>query len=41
VFAACCGYEPPVARSVQELAAVRSEEVRALRDFDRRRLFLD
>jgi acyl CoA:acetate/3-ketoacid CoA transferase alpha subunit/acyl CoA:acetate/3-ketoacid CoA transferase beta subunit len=40
-FAACCGYEPQVARSVQELAAVRPDEVRALRDFDRRRLFLD
>jgi acyl CoA:acetate/3-ketoacid CoA transferase beta subunit len=40
-FAACCGYEPQVARSVQELAAVQPNEVRALRDFDRRRLFLD
>ena len=40
-FAACCGYEPQVARSVQDLEAVRPDEVRALRDFDRRRLFLD
>jgi acyl CoA:acetate/3-ketoacid CoA transferase alpha subunit/acyl CoA:acetate/3-ketoacid CoA transferase beta subunit len=40
-FAACCGYEPEVARTVQDLEAVRPDEVRALRDFDRRRLFLD
>ena len=40
-FAACCGYEPDVAREVEELrSAVRADEVRALRDFDRRRLFL-
>jgi acyl CoA:acetate/3-ketoacid CoA transferase beta subunit len=39
-FAACCGYQPEVARAVQELAAVGPDEVRALRDFDRRRLFL-
>jgi acyl CoA:acetate/3-ketoacid CoA transferase beta subunit len=39
-FAASCGYEPEVAREVEELLAVRPEEVRALRDYDRRRLFL-
>jgi acyl CoA:acetate/3-ketoacid CoA transferase alpha subunit/acyl CoA:acetate/3-ketoacid CoA transferase beta subunit len=39
-FAACCGYEPEVAREVEDLAEVRPDEVRALRDFDRRRLFL-
>jgi acyl CoA:acetate/3-ketoacid CoA transferase beta subunit len=40
-FAACCGYEPEVARTVQDLEAVHPDEVRALRDFDRRRLFLE
>ena len=39
-FAASCGYEPEVAREVEELPPVRPDEVRALRDFDRRRLFL-
>jgi hypothetical protein len=39
-FAACCGYEPDVAREVEELDLAGPEEVRALRDFDRRRLFL-
>jgi acyl CoA:acetate/3-ketoacid CoA transferase alpha subunit/acyl CoA:acetate/3-ketoacid CoA transferase beta subunit len=39
-FAACCGYEPDVAREVEELPPARPDEVRALRDFDRRRLFL-
>jgi acyl CoA:acetate/3-ketoacid CoA transferase alpha subunit/acyl CoA:acetate/3-ketoacid CoA transferase beta subunit len=39
-FTACCGYEPDVARVVEDLAVVRPDEVRALRDFDRRRLFL-
>jgi acyl CoA:acetate/3-ketoacid CoA transferase alpha subunit/acyl CoA:acetate/3-ketoacid CoA transferase beta subunit len=39
-FAACCGYEPDVAREVEELHPPRPDEVRALRDFDRRRLFL-
>lgn len=39
-FAASCGYEPDVARDVEELAAVRPDEVRALREFDRERLFL-
>ena len=37
---ASCGYEPEVAREVEELAAVRPDEVRALREFDRQRLFL-
>jgi acyl CoA:acetate/3-ketoacid CoA transferase beta subunit len=39
-FAAACGYEPIVARQVEELPAVGPDEVRALRDFDRKRLFL-
>ncbi len=39
-FVASCGYEPEVARAVGELPAVRPEEVRALRDFDRQRIFL-
>ena len=39
-FVAACGYEPTVARHVEELPAVRPDEVRALRDFDRKRLFL-
>jgi acyl CoA:acetate/3-ketoacid CoA transferase alpha subunit/acyl CoA:acetate/3-ketoacid CoA transferase beta subunit len=39
-FVTSCGYEPPVARVVDELEAVRVDEVRALRDFDRERLFL-
>ena len=39
-FAGSCGYEPDVARDVEELAPVSSQEVRALREFDRRRLFL-
>jgi acyl CoA:acetate/3-ketoacid CoA transferase alpha subunit/acyl CoA:acetate/3-ketoacid CoA transferase beta subunit len=39
-FAACCGYEPEVAREVEELHLAQPDEVRALRDFDRRRLFL-
>jgi acyl CoA:acetate/3-ketoacid CoA transferase alpha subunit/acyl CoA:acetate/3-ketoacid CoA transferase beta subunit len=39
-FAASCGYRPDVAREVAVLPAVRPDEVRALRDFDRRRLFL-
>jgi acyl CoA:acetate/3-ketoacid CoA transferase beta subunit len=39
-FVSSCGYEPPVARVVDELEAVRVDEVRALRDFDRERLFL-
>ena len=39
-FTASCGYEPEVARDVEELAAVSPDEVRALREFDRQRLFL-
>jgi len=39
-FTASCGYEPDVARQVEDLAALRPEEVRALRDFDRQRIFL-
>jgi acyl CoA:acetate/3-ketoacid CoA transferase alpha subunit/acyl CoA:acetate/3-ketoacid CoA transferase beta subunit len=39
-FVSSCGYEPEVARHVEELAVVRPGEVRALRDFDRQRLFL-
>jgi acyl CoA:acetate/3-ketoacid CoA transferase beta subunit len=39
-FATSCGYEPAVARQVDELPAVRPDEVRALRDYDRKRLFL-
>jgi hypothetical protein len=39
-FASSCGYEPEVARQVEELPAVTSHEVRALREFDRQRLFL-
>jgi acyl CoA:acetate/3-ketoacid CoA transferase alpha subunit/acyl CoA:acetate/3-ketoacid CoA transferase beta subunit len=39
-FVACCGYEPDVARQVEELPPAQPDEVRALRDFDRRRLFL-
>ena len=39
-FIASCGYEPDVARRVEVLPAVRSDEVRALREFDRQRLFL-
>jgi acyl CoA:acetate/3-ketoacid CoA transferase alpha subunit/acyl CoA:acetate/3-ketoacid CoA transferase beta subunit len=35
-----CGYEPDVARNVEELAPLVSSEVAALRDFDRERLFL-
>ena len=37
---AACGYEPEVSREVEELAAVRPDEVRALREFDRERIFL-
>jgi acyl CoA:acetate/3-ketoacid CoA transferase alpha subunit/acyl CoA:acetate/3-ketoacid CoA transferase beta subunit len=35
-----CGYEPDVARNVEELSPLLSSEVAALRDFDRERLFL-
>jgi acyl CoA:acetate/3-ketoacid CoA transferase alpha subunit/acyl CoA:acetate/3-ketoacid CoA transferase beta subunit len=39
-FVSSCGYEPAVARQVEELGVVRPDEVSALRDFDRQRLFL-
>ena len=39
-FVSSCGYDPEVAREVEELAAVSLQEVRALREFDRQRLFL-
>jgi hypothetical protein len=40
-FMASCGYTPEVARTIEELAPVRHGEVRALREFDRQRLFLN
>jgi hypothetical protein len=40
-FASSCGYRPDVVRQVEELPAVRFDEVRALREYDRRRLFLN
>jgi acyl CoA:acetate/3-ketoacid CoA transferase alpha subunit/acyl CoA:acetate/3-ketoacid CoA transferase beta subunit len=39
-FVAACGYQPLLARSVEVLEPVRPDEARALRDFDRQRLFL-
>ena len=39
-FASSCGYEPEVAREVEDLPVVSLQEVRALREFDRQRLFL-
>jgi acyl CoA:acetate/3-ketoacid CoA transferase alpha subunit/acyl CoA:acetate/3-ketoacid CoA transferase beta subunit len=39
-FTSACGYEPEVARQVEDLAAVTHSEVRALREFDRERIFL-
>jgi acyl CoA:acetate/3-ketoacid CoA transferase beta subunit len=39
-FTAACGYEPEVARLVEDLAPVTHGEVRALREFDRERIFL-
>ena len=39
-FTSSCGYDPDVARDVEELPAVSPQEVRALREFDRQRLFL-
>jgi acyl CoA:acetate/3-ketoacid CoA transferase alpha subunit/acyl CoA:acetate/3-ketoacid CoA transferase beta subunit len=39
-LAASCGYEPEVARHVEELDPLLHSEVAALRDFDRQRLFL-
>jgi acyl CoA:acetate/3-ketoacid CoA transferase beta subunit len=41
VFVAACGFAPDVARTVEELAPVATEEVRALRAYDRERLFLN
>jgi acyl CoA:acetate/3-ketoacid CoA transferase beta subunit len=40
-FVAACGYVPDVARQVEELAPARPDEVQALREFDRQRLFLN
>ncbi len=40
-FASSCGYQPEVVREVEVLPAVRIDEVRALREYDRRRLFLN
>jgi acyl CoA:acetate/3-ketoacid CoA transferase beta subunit len=40
-FASSCGYQPDVARQVEDLPAVRFDEVQALREYDRRRLFLN
>jgi acyl CoA:acetate/3-ketoacid CoA transferase beta subunit len=39
-FVASCGYEPEVAREVEDLDAIGPDEVRALREFDRQRIFL-
>ena len=39
-FLSSCGYDPDVVRDVEELPAVSLQEVRALREFDRQRLFL-
>jgi acyl CoA:acetate/3-ketoacid CoA transferase alpha subunit/acyl CoA:acetate/3-ketoacid CoA transferase beta subunit len=39
-FVASCGYQPAVSRALEELAPVEPGEVRALREFDRERLFL-
>jgi hypothetical protein len=39
-FASSCGYQPDVVRQVEDLPAVRFDEVRALREYDRQRLFL-
>lgn len=39
-FLASCGWQPSVAREVEELPAVTPEEVGALREYDRERLFL-
>jgi hypothetical protein len=39
-FVAACGFEPEVADDIEELPEVRPDEVRALRDYDRKRLFL-
>jgi acyl CoA:acetate/3-ketoacid CoA transferase alpha subunit/acyl CoA:acetate/3-ketoacid CoA transferase beta subunit len=39
-FVTSCGFDPEVARTVEELAPADPSEVRALREFDRQRLFL-
>ena len=39
-FVEACGYEPDIARDVEELAPLSPGEVAALREFDRQRLFL-
>ena len=39
-FVTACGFTPEVARQVELLDPVEASEVRALRDFDRERLFL-
>jgi acyl CoA:acetate/3-ketoacid CoA transferase alpha subunit/acyl CoA:acetate/3-ketoacid CoA transferase beta subunit len=40
-FSSACGFTPDVSRVVDELAAVDPREVRALRAYDRERLFLN
>ncbi len=40
-FASSCGYQPDVCAQVEVLPPVRPDEVRALREYDRRRLFLN
>jgi acyl CoA:acetate/3-ketoacid CoA transferase alpha subunit/acyl CoA:acetate/3-ketoacid CoA transferase beta subunit len=40
-FVGSCGYEPDVARTVEELVPLEYREVEALRAFDRQRLFLN
>ena len=40
-FTSSCGYVPEVAREVEDLPAVGFDEVLALREYDRRRLFLN
>ncbi len=40
-FVASCGFSPQLERTFEELAPVSPSEVRALRDFDRERLFLN
>jgi acyl CoA:acetate/3-ketoacid CoA transferase beta subunit len=39
-FVAACGFEPEVADHVEELPEVGPDEVRALRNYDRQRIFL-
>jgi acyl CoA:acetate/3-ketoacid CoA transferase alpha subunit/acyl CoA:acetate/3-ketoacid CoA transferase beta subunit len=40
-FVSSCGYAPEVARTVEEFEPVQMGEVKALREFDRQRLFLN